>query len=96
MAPGVAQVARQYDGKVQLIGVPGRDSVAAMQKFVEKHDLGFFPHAADTDGKLWTQLGVRYQPTWIFVEGTTGEATLEFGDFEGKALRDRFDALLAA
>ena len=96
MAPGVAQVARAYDGKVQLIGVPGRDSVAAMKAFVDKYDLAFVPHAADPDGKLWARLGVRYQPTWIFVEGTTGKATLEFGDFQGKALRDRFDALLAA
>jgi hypothetical protein len=96
VAPGVAQVARQYDGTVQLIGVPGRDTVAKMRAFVKKYDLGFAPHAADTDGKLWAQLGVRYQPTWIFVEGTTGKATVEFGDFEGKALRDRFDALVAA
>lgn len=89
-------MARQYDGKVQLIGVPGRDSVAAMRKFVDKYDLGFAPHATDPEGKLWAQLGVRYQPTWIFIEGTTGKATLEFGDFEGKALSDKFDALLAA
>ncbi len=89
-------MARQYEGKVQLIGVAGRDSVAAMRKFVDKYGLGFAPHAADPEGKLWAQLGVRYQPTWIFIEGTTGKATLEFGDFEGKALSDRFDALLAA
>lgn len=67
-----------------------------MRKFVEKYDLGFAPHAADPDGKLWAQLGVRYQPTWIFIEGTTGKATLEFGDFEGDALRRRFDDLLAS
>lgn len=88
-------MARQYEGKVQLIGVPGRDSVAAMKKFVDKYDLGFAPHVADPDGKLWAQMKVRYQPTWIFVDGTTGKATLEFGDFEGDALRKRFDALLA-
>lgn len=88
-------MARQYEGRVQLIGVPGRDSVAAMRRFVDKYGLGFVPHAADPDATLWAKLGVRYQPTWIFVEGTTGEATLEFGDFEGNALRDRFDALLA-
>lgn len=66
-----------------------------MRRFVEKYGLDFAPHAADPNGKLWAQLGVRYQPTWIFVNGTTGEATLEFGDFGGDALRKRFDALLA-
>lgn len=88
-------MARQYEGKVQLIGVPGRDSVAAMRSFVDEYGLGFVPHAADPDGKLWAKLGVRYQPTWIFVEGTTGKATVEFGDFEGDLLRQQFDALLA-
>ena len=94
MAPGVAQVARQYEGRVQVIGVPGRDSVASMRRFVERHGLGSMPHAVDPDGKLWAQLGVRYQPAWIFVDGADGEVTLEFGDFEGDELRARFDALL--
>jgi hypothetical protein len=88
-------VARQYAGKIQLIGVPGRDSIAAMNGFVKRHGLGFVPHAADTDGRLWAKLGVRYQPTWIFINGTDGKATTEFGDFEGDALRSRFDALLS-
>lgn len=89
-------MARQFEGKVQLIGVPGRDTVAAMRKFVERHDLGFAPHAVDPDGKLWAALGVRYQPTWIFVSGRTGEATVEFGDFEADALARRFDALVSS
>ena len=67
-----------------------------MRSFVERHGLGFVPNAADPDGKLWDRLGVRYQPTWIFVEGTTGKATVEFGDFEGDPLSKKFDALLAA
>ncbi len=87
-------MARQYEGKVQVIGVPGRDTVEAMHRFVERHGLGFLPHAADPDGKLWADLGVRYQPTWIFVNGTDGKVTTEFGDFEGAALRSRFDALI--
>ena len=93
MAPGVAQVAREYEGRVQLIGVPGRDSVDAMRRFVERHGLERVPHAVDPDGKLWSQLGVRYQPTWIFV-GADGTASLEFGDFDRDGLRARFDELL--
>lgn len=80
---------------MQLIGMPGRDSVAAMRRFVDRYDLGFAPHAADPDGKLWAGLGVRYQPTWIFVNDD-GTSTLEFGELEGGALRSRFDKLLAS
>ena len=66
-----------------------------MRRFVERHGLGFAPHAVDTDGRLWSQLGVRFQPTWVFVNGIDGKATTEFGDFEPAALRERFDALLS-
>lgn len=73
----------------------GRDSVDAMQAFVDRHGLGFLRHTADTDGDLWAELRVRYQPTWIFVNGTDGKATVEFGDLEEDALRDRLEGLLA-
>ena len=78
-----------------MIGVPSRDSVAAMRRFVERHGLGAVPHAADPDGKVWADLGVRYQPTWIFINGADGKATTEFGDFDEDGLRGRFDDLLS-
>lgn len=89
-------MARRYEGKVQLIGMAGRDTPASLRRFVERHGLGFVPHAVDPDGALWAQLGVRYQPTWIFVSGRTGQAALEFGDFEPDRLAERFDTLLAS
>ncbi len=88
-------MARQYEGKVQLIGMAGRDSLGAKRMFVERHGLGFVPHTNDTDGGLWADLGVRGQPTWMFVNGADGEVTTEFGDLESDELRARFDALLA-
>lgn len=87
-------MARQYEDRVQVIGMAGRDSVDEMQDFVERHGLGFLPHTADTDGDLWADLRVRYQPTWIFVSAD-GEASVEFGDFQPDALRARLDRLLA-
>lgn len=75
--------------------MPGRDSLDAMRRFVERHGLGFLPHAADPDGELWAKLGVRYQPTWIFVNGADGKTAVEFGDFEAGALRERLDRLIA-
>lgn len=65
-----------------------------MRAFVQRHGLGFVPNVADTDGELWAKLGVRAQPTWIFVDGG-GKTTLEFGDLEGEQLKARFDGLLA-
>ena len=74
--------------------MPGRDDVGAMRAFVERHGLGGVPAAADPDGGLWSRLGVRGQPTWIFVDDG-GEVSKEFGDFEAEALRSRFERLLA-
>ena len=88
-------MARQYEGKVQLIGLAGRDSVAAMRDFVQRHGLGLVPHVADADGKVWAELDVRYQPSWIFVNGSDGAVSSELGDLEVDELRSRLDALVA-
>ncbi len=94
MAPGVAQVARQYEGRVHVVGMPGRDDTGAMRAFVERHGLGRVPMAVDPDGQLWSRLGVRGQPAWIFVDDG-GQVSKEFGDFEADVLRARFDRLIA-
>lgn len=74
--------------------MPGKAGLGEMRSFVERHDLGFVPSVADPEGQLWSKLGVRAPPTWIFVDAG-GKTTTEFGDFEPDALRARFDKLLA-
>jgi len=52
--------------------MPGRDSTEAMQGFVDTYGVDF-PQAVTEDGSLWAQLGVAFQPAWVFVndDGTT-------------------------
>ncbi len=73
--------------------MPGKAGPGEMRAFIERHGLGFVPNAADPGGELWSKLGVRAPPTWIFV-GADGKSTVEFGDFEPDQLKARFDKLL--
>lgn len=49
------------------MGLAGRDTVAEMQSFIDRHDLGDIPHLVDDDGSIWERFGVFTQPSWVFV-----------------------------
>jgi thiol-disulfide isomerase/thioredoxin len=65
-APGVGQVAHANPG-VSFVGVAAQDQVPAMQNFVAKYQLGFFPHLADVNASVWRHFGVTAQPAYAFV-----------------------------
>lgn len=65
-APTIADAARTA-GNVTFVGVAAQDEVPAMREFVRKHDLGSFPHLADTDAAVWQRFGVTYQPAYAFI-----------------------------
>lgn len=94
-APGVAQVARRYEDRVPIVGMAGRDDTGPMKEFVERHGLGFVPHAVDADGSLWAEFGVRGQPAWVFVD-RDGQAEVVFGTLSERQLAERLDALADA
>jgi hypothetical protein len=87
-------LARQYEGKVALVSMPGKAGLGEMRAFVERHGLGFLPNAADPEGELWAKLGVRGPPAWIFIDAG-GKTTMEFGDLGEEALKANLDRLLA-
>jgi peroxiredoxin len=60
------QLARRYQKDVDILGVAGRDDVAAMRDFVARHDLPF-PNVADTGRRIWRAARARGQPVWVFV-----------------------------
>lgn len=88
-------MARDYDGDVEIIGVPSRDDEEAMTEFVERHDLGHVRHAVDQDQQVWGAFGVPGQPAWVFVDGETGEATRRFGALSPEELVAVLDELEA-
>jgi thiol-disulfide isomerase/thioredoxin len=66
-APGVAEVARRFAGRVAFVGVAGRGEVAEMRRFADEAKIGFFPHVVDADGAIWESFGVTSQPAFAFV-----------------------------
>jgi thiol-disulfide isomerase/thioredoxin len=72
-APDVAEVAAEYAGRVEVIGVAGRGDLASMRSFVADTGTGSLVHLVDEDGAVWNRFGVVSQPTFVFVDaaGTT-------------------------
>lgn len=68
----------------------GHDTVAAMQDFVDEHELGHFPHVASEDGSLWTRFEVPYQPAWIVLDAD-GEVVLRAVRPSEQEVRDALD-----
>ena len=93
-APEVAEVAERYAADVQLIGVPGRGEIAAMQEFVDDTGTSGITHLADLDGAVWSAFGVYGQPAFAFVDDS-GEVEVFIGGMGGDALADRIDELIA-
>ncbi len=62
------------DDNQTIIGVASRDSVEAMQDFVDRHELGDMVSIADETGDVWARFGIVGQPSWAFVDGETGES----------------------
>ncbi len=88
-------MARQYQGRVPVVGMAGRDDVGPMRDFVEKYDFGFAPHAVDDDGALWARFGVRAQPAWVFVD-KQGGSRIAFGPLSNDDLREELDRIASS
>lgn len=74
--------------RISFVGVAARDSIAAMQKFVDKYSLTF-PQLADSDGLVWARFAIVRQPAFAFIHAD-GHVEVTHGVLEG----DPFDAKL--
>jgi thiol-disulfide isomerase/thioredoxin len=90
-APTIAEAATNSKG-VQFVGVAAQDQVPAMQDFVDRFELGSFPHIADVEADIWKKFGVTYQPAYAFVS-SSGEIEVETDNLEDQELLDRVRAL---
>jgi hypothetical protein len=63
---------KQFDGKVQIIGVAWNGTEQTMQDFMDKHQITF-ANIKDNDGLVFAQFDVAYQPAWVFIrqDGTS-------------------------
>lgn len=66
-----------------------------MSAFIDRHDVGAFPHLVDDDGSLWARFGVVTQPSWVFVndDGTVRSVVGGLGE---EGLQAEIDRLVAS
>lgn len=91
----VAQLAREYEGRVVFFTSPGQDSQPAMQRAVE--EFGWpdsMIHAVDDSGRLWRHFDVVYRGAWLFLndDGTVVRQTLTHIPVEN--VRENLERLL--
>jgi thiol-disulfide isomerase/thioredoxin len=90
-AQTIAEVAGSA-GTVRFVGVAAQDEVPAMRDFVDRFELGAFPHIADTDTAVWQRFGVTYQPAYAFIS-SDGTVETETDQLDKDELVARVSAL---
>jgi peroxiredoxin len=65
--PGLGQVVREFEGKVQFLGVSNNDSVSEGRKYQAEFEVPY-PLANDASGRTWAAYGVPYQPVTVVVD----------------------------
>ena len=93
-ADDVVAAAAALDGRVQVVGVAGRDDVDAMEGFLADTGTGGLPHVVDGDGAIWQAYGVSTQPSFAFVDDD-GRIEVVVGALGEAALTERMEALAA-
>ncbi|WP_426512865.1 redoxin family protein [Dactylosporangium sp. McL0621] len=68
-ASTVGDLAKQYDGKVAMIGVAGLDqSTNAMNEFVAQGEVGNVTHLNDQAGVVWRKFGIKEQSVFVMID----------------------------
>jgi thiol-disulfide isomerase/thioredoxin len=65
--PGLAEIAAEFDGQVQFVGVAGQGTIEEMEKFVADTGTGDLVHMVDEDGSIFRRFGVVATPSHGFV-----------------------------
>jgi peroxiredoxin len=65
--PGLGQVAREFQDRVQFFGVSNNDSVSEGRKFQREFEVPY-PLANDATGRTWAAYLVPYQPVTVVVD----------------------------
>jgi peroxiredoxin len=65
--PGLGQVAREFEGQVQFVGVSSYDSVSEGRKYQRQFQVPY-PLANDSSGRTWAAWRVPYQPVTVVVD----------------------------
>lgn len=93
-APTTAAIAKDYAGKVNVVGVGGLDKKGPMREFVARHRLGGITQLADERGEVWKRFNVTSQSVYLLLDSKGNE--VDRGSFGGEAdLRRQIDGMLS-
>jgi thiol-disulfide isomerase/thioredoxin len=84
-ADHVSEVAAEYAGQVNVVGVGGLDQAAAMRTFVEDRGVGGFVHLSDESGEVWQRFGITSQSTYVVLDAAgvvVAEGVLSEGELD--------------
>lgn len=85
----------RYEGQVTFIGVAGRDSLEASQRFISDLGLEGFTHVVDAESEIWAQYEIFDQPAFALINGD-GETSVFIGALGMDGLVEAAEALIAA
>lgn len=91
-APDVLEAAEAFEGRVEVVGVPGRGGTPEMEQFVADTGIGELRHAVDADGGIWRRFGIIGQPAFAFVDDD-GTVEVFNGGLGLEALTERMAGL---
>ena len=89
-APGVADLAQRFEGKVNVVGVGGLSEVPDIRAFAEK--VVGPTHLVDNPGLVWRHFGVTAQSTYVVLDASG--KVVEQGYLADDALVDKVEQLV--
>ena len=94
-APDLARTAREYEGRVQFIGVDIQDHLSPARAFVRRFGWPY-PSVFDPTGEIRDSLGVLGQPNTVLFDRTGKQAFVISGPATLTVLRAQLDKLVGA
>jgi thiol-disulfide isomerase/thioredoxin len=67
-AQSIADLADEYQGRLNILGIAGLGDNKAMHEFVSDLEVGKVPHLDDQAGKIWKQFKITQQSTYVILD----------------------------
>lgn len=66
-SPDLVALAKNFKGKINLVGVAGLGPINDMKGFIKDTHTGNFLHIADVSGDIWNHFQIVSQPSFVFI-----------------------------
>jgi thiol-disulfide isomerase/thioredoxin len=91
--PETANVAKEFAGKANVVGVAGLDKPTAMKDFVASTNVGGFPNLSDEPGDIWKKFEITEQSIYVLLD-KDGKTVFTGNLPAGKGLADKVSKLV--